>query len=48
MSPSNRLHPHAEERPQGRISKHEAKIMASHLETARSAPPQGEACEVAR
>jgi len=48
MSPFNRLHPHAEERPQGRVSKHEAKIMASPPDTARSAPPLGEGREVAR
>jgi hypothetical protein len=46
MSPSNTLRPHAEERPQGLVSKHGAKN--SPFETARSAPPQGEVCEVAR
>ena len=44
MSPSNDLRPHAEERPQGRVSKHDAKD--TPFETARSAPPQGEACGV--
>ena len=44
MSPSNALRPHAEERPQGRVSKHDAK--GTPFETARSAPPQGEVCEV--
>jgi hypothetical protein len=44
MSPSNCLRPHAEERPQGRVSKHEAKV--TPFETARSAPPQGEVREI--
>ena len=45
MSRFNSLRPHAEERPQGRVSKHDAKN--TPFETARSAPPQGEVCEVA-
>ena len=45
MSPSNGLRAHAEERPQGRVSKQE---QCSPFETAHSAPPQGEGCEVAR
>ena len=45
MSRFNNLRPHAEERPQGRFPKHDAKT--TPFETARSAPPQGEVCEVA-
>ena len=45
MSRINRLRPHAEERLQGRVSKHDPKN--TPFETARSAPPQGEVCEVA-
>jgi hypothetical protein len=42
MNHFNSLTPHAEEGPQGRVSKHEAKASASPFETARSAPPPGE------
>jgi hypothetical protein len=42
VSPLNHLAPHAEERPQGRVSKRAARAWPSPFETARSAPPQGE------